>query len=70
MASDLVTCSAEQHCIIKLPVKEKLKLAEILCRLNAWYEEVSVIGTVSILKAIEQSGTHHMLMFNQHLYAV
>jgi hypothetical protein len=36
MASDLVTPSVEEHCIIRFPVKEKEKTA-VLHRLNAEY---------------------------------
>jgi hypothetical protein len=43
MVSDTVTQSVEQCCVIKFLVKEKVKLAEILCRLSALYGE----GTMS-----------------------
>jgi hypothetical protein len=59
MASDLVIPSVEQCCIIKFLMKEKVKPAEILCKLNAQYGEetlshakVSKIGKASFLKAI------------------
>jgi hypothetical protein len=39
MASDLITPCVEQCCIIKFLVKEKVKPAEILHRLNAQYGE-------------------------------
>jgi hypothetical protein len=39
MASDFVTPSVEQCCVIKFPVKEEVKLAEILHRLIAQYGE-------------------------------
>jgi hypothetical protein len=45
MVSDLVTPSAEQHCIIRILVKEKVKPAEILCRLNAQYGEETMSHT-------------------------
>jgi hypothetical protein len=37
--SNLVIPSVEQHCIIKFPMKEKMKPAEILPRLTAQYGE-------------------------------
>jgi hypothetical protein len=39
MAGYLVTPSVEQCCIIKFSMKEKVKLAEVLCRLTAQYGE-------------------------------
>lgn len=39
MASGLIPPSAEQHCIIKFLVKEKVKVIEMLCRSNAQYGE-------------------------------
>jgi hypothetical protein len=39
IASDLVTPSIEQYCIIKFLVKENVKSAEILHRLNPQYGE-------------------------------
>jgi hypothetical protein len=39
MASDLVTPCVAQCCIIKFLVKEKVKPAEVLHRLNAQYGE-------------------------------
>jgi hypothetical protein len=39
MASDLFTPSVEQQCIIKFLVKEEVKSAKILCKLNAQYGE-------------------------------
>jgi hypothetical protein len=63
MASDLVTPSVEHHCIIKFLVKEKVKSANILYMLNAQYGkgpchfQVSVIGTVSFLKAVKKLNT-------------
>jgi hypothetical protein len=44
MASDLVTPSVEQHCIIRFPVKEKEKTA-VLHRLNAQYEKETLSYT-------------------------
>jgi hypothetical protein len=39
MASDFSTPSVEQRCIIKFLLKEEVKPAEILHRLNAQYGE-------------------------------
>jgi hypothetical protein len=76
MASNLTTPSVEQCCIIKFLMKEKVKPAKILCRLNAhsvgkrpcpvW---ISVIGTMSFPKAIKKSQIYHMLKFSHPLYA-
>jgi ABC-type Fe3+-citrate transport system substrate-binding protein len=45
--SDLVIPSVEQHCIIKFLLKEKVKPAEILPRLNAQYGE-EILSCASI----------------------
>jgi hypothetical protein len=59
LTSDLVTPSVEQ--LINFLVKEKVKLAEILHRLNVQYGEetlscvhVSVTGTLCPLKAVKK----------------
>jgi hypothetical protein len=68
--SDLITPTAEQHSIMKFPVKEKVEPGEIFCRLNALYEEVkvSMTGIVCFLKAVKKSGAYCMLTFCQQLY--
>jgi hypothetical protein len=45
MVSDLVIPSVEQRCIIKFLVKETVKLAEILHRLNAAHGEQTLSYT-------------------------
>jgi hypothetical protein len=45
MVSDFVSSSAEQHCIIRILVKEKVKLEIILCRLNTQYGEETMSQT-------------------------
>jgi hypothetical protein len=66
-ASDLVIPSAEQRCIIKLLVHEKVKPAEILRRLKIKHGEETLscanclICGISFLKAVKKSPTYHML---------
>jgi hypothetical protein len=61
MASDLVTPTAQQSCIITFLVKEKAKRAEGLCSLNEQYGkrtchmQMFKIGTISFLKDIKKS---------------
>lgn len=48
MVSDLANPSAEQCCIIKFLVKQMVKLAEILHRLNAQHGEQTLSHTSAV----------------------
>jgi hypothetical protein len=62
-ASDLVTPSVEQCCIIKFLLKEKVKPAEILCNLNAEYEE-ETLSCASVYDWKGKSPEGHKEVFN------
>lgn len=59
MASDLVTSSVEQRCIIEFSVRLKIKSREILCKLNAHNGEETfsrpnvLFRIISFLKAVD-----------------
>jgi hypothetical protein len=69
MASDLVPPNVEQCCIIKFPVKEKVKPAEMhSLERGPCHVPATVIGTVNFLKAIKNFRTCYMLTLSQQLY--
>jgi hypothetical protein len=77
MASDPVTPSVEQNCIIRFLVKEKLQPAEIIHKLYAQYGE-QTLSCASVYDWYNKfsdgckkvSNLPHTLMFSQQLYVI